>query len=102
MATIADLHPRAVARKHAAELGCPVTTGIFTCIAAHASEELETKRRGSGAPYWRILKSDGSLNPKFPGGVKRQARRLAKEGIANEKHGVKTRVIGLDDLRYHF
>ncbi|MCD6457290.1 MAG: hypothetical protein J7K82_00440 [Thermoproteales archaeon] len=28
------------------------------------------------APYWRILKSDGSLNEKFPGGVKLQVERL--------------------------
>ena len=101
MATIADLQAT-MARNHAAEMGCPVAKGIFTWIAAHASEELETKRRGSGAPYWRILKSDGSLNPTFPGGVKRPVRRLAKEGIASEKRGVKTRVVGLDDLRYHF
>ena len=32
------------------------------------------------APYWRVTKSDGSLNPKFPGGVEAQARRLEAEG----------------------
>jgi alkylated DNA nucleotide flippase Atl1 len=101
VATIADLQA-AVAKEHAAEMGCPLTTGIFTWIAAKASEELEAKRAGSGAPYWRILKSDGSLNPKFPGGIERQAKRLAKEGVASEKHGVKTRVVGLDEIRYHF
>ncbi len=99
--TISDLQA-AVAKKHAADMGCPLTTGIFTWIAAHASEELETKRPGSGAPYWRILKSDGSLNPKFPGGIERQAKRLAKEGVASEKHGVKALVVGVDDIRYHF
>jgi alkylated DNA nucleotide flippase Atl1 len=101
VATIADLQA-AVAKKHAAEMGCPLTTGIFTWIAAHASEELETKRPGSGAPYWRILKSDGALNPKFPGGIKRQAKHLAKEGVASKKHGVKTRVVGLDEIRFQF
>src|SRR6266849_5638936 len=49
----------AVAKKHSAEMGCPVTTGIFVWISAHASEELEAKHPGSGAPYWRIIKSDG-------------------------------------------
>jgi alkylated DNA nucleotide flippase Atl1 len=101
VATIADLQA-AVAEKHAAEMGCPLTTGIFTWIAAHASEELNAKRPGSGAPYWRILKSDGSLNPKFPGGIEKQAKRLAKEGIASEKQGLKTRVVGLNEIRYHF
>jgi alkylated DNA nucleotide flippase Atl1 len=101
VATIADLQA-VVAKKHAAEMGCPLTTGIFTWIAANASEELEAKRAGAGAPYWRILKSDGSLNPKFPGGIERQAKRLAKEGIASEKRGTKTRVVGLDEIRYRF
>jgi alkylated DNA nucleotide flippase Atl1 len=101
VATIADLQA-AVAKKHDAEMGCPLTTGIFTWIAAHASEELEAKRPGSGAPYWRILKSDGALNPKFPGGIRQQAKRLAKEGIASEKHGVKTRVVDLEGLRFQF
>ncbi len=84
VATISDLQA-AVAKKHAADMGCPLTTGIFTWIAAQ-----------------RILKSDGSLNPKFPGGIERQAKRLAKEGVASEKHGVKALVVGVDDIRYHF
>ncbi|HYL84976.1 MAG TPA: MGMT family protein [Candidatus Angelobacter sp.] len=101
VATIADLQS-AVARKHGAELGCPLTTGIFTWIAANASEELEAKCPGSGAPYWRILKSDGSLNPKFPGGIKRQAEHLAQEGVLCEKRGAKTRVSGLANVHFHF
>jgi hypothetical protein len=92
----------AVAKKHHSEMGCPVTTGIFVWLSAHASEELETKRPGSGAPYWRIIKSDGSLNPKFPGGVERQAERLSQEGIPTEKRGVKSYVANLDHKRYQF
>ena len=101
VATITDLQS-AVAKKHGAELGCPLTTGIFTWIAANASEELESKRPGSGAPYWRILKSDGSLNPKFPGGIRRQAAHLAQEGVVCERRGAKTRVSGLDRVHFHF
>jgi len=101
VATMKDLQDE-VAKRHAAEMGCPITTGIFTWIAANASEELEAKRGGAGAPYWRILKTDGSLNPKFPGGVRRQAKRLASEGIASEKRGVKTRVVAMEDHCYRF
>lgn len=101
VATIADLQ-LAVAKKHGAELGCPLTTGIFTWLAAHASEELEAKTPGSGAPYWRILKADGSLNPKFPGGIQRQAKHLAEEGVACEKRGAKMRVSGLESIHFHF
>jgi alkylated DNA nucleotide flippase Atl1 len=98
IATISTLQS-AVGRKHSAEMGCPVTTGIFVWISAHASEEIEAKHPGSGAPYWRIIKSDGSLNPKFPGGVEKQAARLAQEGIATEKRGVKTYVVNLEGSR---
>jgi alkylated DNA nucleotide flippase Atl1 len=101
VATIADLQA-AVAKKHGAELGCPLTTGIFTWIAANASEELEAKSPGSGAPYWRILKSDGSLNPKFPGGIQRQAKHLAAEGVACEKRGAKTKVAELENIHFRF
>ncbi|MEA1905083.1 MAG: methylated DNA-protein cysteine methyltransferase, partial [Candidatus Hadarchaeota archaeon] len=31
-------------------------------------------------PYWRVLKADGRLNEKFPGGVRAQATCLRKEG----------------------
>ena len=91
-----------VATDHAAEMACPVTTGIFVWISAHASEELEAKQVGSGAPYWRIIKSDGSLNPKFPGGVVRQAQRLAHEGIATEQRDAKTYVANLTAILHQF
>ncbi len=31
-------------------------------------------------PWWRVLKSDGTLNPKMPGGVAEQKKRLQAEG----------------------
>jgi hypothetical protein len=31
-------------------------------------------------PYWWVVKDDGSLNPKFPGGAERQGERLRAEG----------------------
>ncbi|GAI99618.1 unnamed protein product, partial [marine sediment metagenome] len=31
-------------------------------------------------PYWRTLKTDGSLNEKYPGGVESQAAYLREEG----------------------
>ena len=101
VATLVDLQS-AVARKHGAEIACPLTTGIFTWITANASEDLEARQPGSGAPYWRILKRDGSLNPKYPGGVKGQAARLAEEGVTCEKRGAKTIVPGLQNIRYQF
>jgi hypothetical protein len=69
-----------LARKHRATIGCPLTTGIFAWIAAHAAEEAAADGAKRITPYWRTLKSGGELNPKFPGGVAALKRRLEAEG----------------------
>lgn len=79
-ATINDLRAL-LAKKHGVDLCCPITTGIFTWIAAHAAAEDEAEGKKRITPWWRVLKSDGKLNPKFPGGVEEQARRLAAEEV---------------------
>lgn len=83
-ATINDLR-MAVAKRHGATTGCPITTGIFSWIAAHAAVEDEAAGRKRITPWWRVLKAGGKLNPKFPGGIAEQARRLRAEGHAIEK-----------------
>ena len=70
-----------LADKFNADLSCPLTTGIFINIAAHTAEEDKTKGKTNITPYWRVLKEGGFLNPKFPGGVKRQAAYLKQEGF---------------------
>jgi hypothetical protein len=69
-----------LAGKHFADVTCPLTTGIFVRIAAEAAEEDAGAGKSKITPYWRVLKDDGSLNPKFPGGVQRQAENLREEG----------------------
>jgi hypothetical protein len=59
---------------------CPLTTGIFVRISAEAAQEYLQMGRKDITPYWRIVKNDGSLNDKFPGGVEAQVRRLQEEG----------------------
>src|SRR5213593_84092 len=48
-----------LARKHHVSIGCPITTGIFAWIAAHASEEAATAGEKKISPYWRTLKTGG-------------------------------------------
>lgn len=79
LATIND-HRMAVAKQHGADLGCPVTTGIFAWIAAHAAAEQEAAGKQRVTPWWRTVKTNGELNPKYPGGCEEQARRLRAEG----------------------
>jgi len=69
-----------VARKHKADIGCPLTCGIFSWIAAHAAAEAATEGAKETTPYWRTLKSGGELNPKYPGGIEEQTKFLESEG----------------------
>jgi len=69
-----------LAKDFKAESTCPMTTGIFLRIISEVAEEDRRNGKKRIAPYWRVVKNDGSLNPKFPGGVKAQAARLKEEG----------------------
>ena len=77
----------ALAKKHDADFGCPITTGIFAWIAAHAAEEAAAAGETSVMPYWRTLKSGGQLNPKYPGGIAATRKRLRAEGHQVVKRG---------------
>jgi len=74
----------ALAQRHGATIGCPLTTGIFAQIAARAAEEAAAEGKKDITPYWRTLKFRGELNEKYPGGVEAQAARLREEGHAIE------------------
>jgi alkylated DNA nucleotide flippase Atl1 len=68
LVTVGEIR-RKLAADFSADVTCPLTTGIFIRIIAEASEEDRANGRKRVAPYWRVIKDDGSLNPKFPGGV---------------------------------
>lgn len=67
-----------------ASCACPMTTGIFLRIVAEVAEEDLRNVKTEVTPYWRVLKFDGSLNIKFPGGTQSQAARLQEEGHSIE------------------
>ena len=69
-----------LAKKHKATIGCPITTGIFSWIAANAADEMEKEGKKRITPYWRTLKTGGILNEKYPGGVENLKKRLEAEG----------------------
>jgi len=77
--TITKIRER-LARDFKADSTCPLTTGIFLRIAAEIAEEDKKEGKKKITPYWRVIRDDGSLNEKFPGGVKNQTRYLRKEG----------------------
>jgi alkylated DNA nucleotide flippase Atl1 len=68
-------------RTYFAKINCadftePITAGIFVSIVAWASDQRTTDE----TPYWRTLKANGELNPKYPGGVEAQKEKLEAEG----------------------
>lgn len=65
-----------LARENGADFTDPITAGIFVSIAAWASHQ----RKDDPTPYWRTLKANGELNPKYPGGVQAQKALLEAEG----------------------
>ena len=69
-----------LAKDFQADFTCPLTTGMFIRIAAEAAEEDLREGKEAVTPYWRVVKSDGSLNEKLPGGIAAQAARLREEG----------------------
>lgn len=64
----------------AADLACPLVTGIFLRIVAEAAEEDRADGKTRITPYWRVVRDDGGLFEKFPGGAAAQASRLKAEG----------------------
>ena len=79
LTTINQIREKLAAR-HGATVCCPIVGGIHARIAAGAAGEDETDGKKRVTPYWRTLKSNGELNPKYPGGVTGQAKRLRAEG----------------------
>ena len=71
---------QALAAKHGATIGCPITTGIFAWIAANAAEEQKQQGKTDITPYWRTLKVKGMINEKYPGGAEMQTMLLEQEG----------------------
>lgn len=87
--TVGDIRAH-LARAHGADFTDPITAGIFVSIAAWASSQ----RASDETPWWRTLKANGELNPKYPGGAAAQARLLEAEG-----HRIVRR--GRTNIRYY-
>ncbi len=86
LVTIAELRA-ALAAKHKVQIACPLTTGIFSWIAAHAAAEAEGEGVKRCTPFWRTLQAGGEINPKNPGGAEGVAERLRAEGHVVVKKG---------------
>jgi alkylated DNA nucleotide flippase Atl1 len=89
-----------IAKKYNATVGCPITSGIFSWIAANAAEEKSKQGKKKTTPYWRTLKSGGVINEKYPGGIDRQKKLLQSEGHKIIKKGKRYVVEGYEAKLY--
>ena len=96
--TTIDQLRQVLAKRYGATIACPITTGIFAWIAAHAAAEAEDEGKSHTTPFWRTLKSGGELNPKYPGGVESLKKKLAAEGHKVRSKGKRFIV---DDFERH-
>jgi alkylated DNA nucleotide flippase Atl1 len=87
----------ALAKKHGATIGCPITTGIFAWVAANAAEEQKHRGERDTTPYWRTLKTGGEINEKYPDGVEGQKKLLEKEGHLVVQKGKKYVVVDYEE-----
>ena len=95
LTTIDELR-KVLARRHGATIACPITTGIFAWIAAHAAAEAEAENQKNTTPFWRTLKTGGELNAKYPGGIALMKRKLHEEGHTVTRKGKRFFVEGFE------
>ena len=93
---------RKLAADAGADVACPLTTGIFLNIVARATEEATATGTGETAPYWRVVKDDGSLNPKYPGAEAAHLAHLEAEGIPTRTTRTKTKAHVDAAPQWHF
>ena len=101
LVTINELRA-ALAKKHRVDIACPITTGIFSWIAAHAADESAREGVKRITPYWRTLKTGGELNPKYPGGIPELSKRLRREGHKIVQRGKRTLVADYEESLAHW
>jgi len=96
--TINDIRA-AVAKKHKATIGCPITSGIFSWISAYAADEQLAQGKKKVTPYWRTLRTGGVVNEKYPGSLEFQKKFLEREGHQVTKKGKKYVVVDYEKKR---
>ena len=83
-----------IARKHGTESCCPMTTGIFAWLLAHAAVDGSDPKLVD-VPWWRVVKAKGELNMKYPNAPDLQKSLLEAEGKTVSQRGSKFFVAGV-------
>ena len=74
-----------LAKEKKVQVTAAIPTGVYLKFIALAAEEQRPVKEDNVTPYWRVLKPDGAINIKFPGGAERQIDLLESEGHSIEQ-----------------
>ena len=75
-----DIIREALAKKKNVQVTAAIPTGVYLKYIALATEDEREANKSKITPYWRVLKPDGTVNIKFPGGAEEQTKLLEEEG----------------------
>jgi hypothetical protein len=81
-----DIIRETLAKEKKVLLTAAIPTGVYLKFIALAAEEERLIKKDNVTPYWRVLKPNGTINIKYPGGAERQIELLELEGHIIE-HG---------------
>jgi len=101
LVTLIDICKK-IAQQYRLKGCCTLTSGIFTMTAANAAEEMKAQGKPNDLPYWRTLKSNGELNPKYPGGIEGHAALLEQEGFTILHKGKRAFVKDYEKYLFYF
>ena len=101
LATV-DMIRKSISKRYKTTVCCPLTTGIFVWIAANAANEAMQEGNKSCTPYWRTIRTDGTLNPRYPGGEMAHAKKLRDEGHRITRNGKKLAVLDFEQKLQKF
>ncbi len=79
-----DIIRETLAKEKKVKVTAAIPTGVYLKFIALASEEERPIKGNDVTPYWRVLKPDGTINIKYPGGAERQIALLESEGHSIE------------------
>ena len=84
-----DIIREKLAKEKKVRLTAAIPTGVYLKYIAMAAEEEMLVEKKDVTAYWRVLKPNGAINIKFPGGAERQIDLLKAEGHHIEVIGKK-------------
>ncbi len=74
-----DIIRETLAKEKKVQVTAAIPTGVYLKFIALAAEEERPVKGDNVTPYWRVLKPDGAINIKFPGGTAGQINLLESE-----------------------